>query len=450
MTTAPGPDGTPEVTVPLPALCLVVLVGASGSGKSTFAARHFGRYEVVSSDVCRGWVSDDEADQSATSDAFALLDHVVDRRLARGLLTVVDATNVQRAARAELVALAKRHDVRPVAVVLDVPAEVCVARDAARPGRGVGARVVRRQHDDLRRSLAGLRREGFRTVHVLTGEAEVAGARVTRTRMSSDRRDLTGPFDVIGDVHGCRAELEQLLTALGWRLVRDDRGRPVDAVHPQGRTAVFLGDLVDRGPDTPGVLRLVMGMTAAGHALCVCGNHEHRLVRALDGRAVQRTHGLADTLDQLAAEPDAFTAEAREFCRGLASHLVLDGGSLVVAHAGLKEAYHGRSSGRVRSFALYGDTTGGTDESGLPVRRPWADDYTGRATVLYGHTPTVGLEWVNGTLCLDTGCVFGGHLSALRHPERETVQVPAQAVWCPAPPGGPRFTGAARPRADHA
>ncbi|HEX4704629.1 MAG TPA: polynucleotide kinase-phosphatase, partial [Pseudonocardiaceae bacterium] len=182
-------------------------------------------------------------------------------------------------------------------------------------------------------------------------------------------------------------------------------------------------------PDTPGVLRLVMGMVAAGDALAVAGNHERKLVRALRGRNVQVTHGLAESLAQLAAEPDEFRARATEFCDELIAHYVLDGGRLVVAHAGLPEPYHGRASGRVRSFALYGDTTGETDEYGLPIRYPWATEYRGRATVLYGHTPVPDAEWVNNTMCLDTGCVFGGALTALRYPERDVVSVPAQRVW---------------------
>ena len=194
---------------------------------------------------------------------------------------------------------------------------------------------------------------------------------------------------------------------------------------------MFLGDLVDRGPDTPGVLRLVMGMVAAGHAFCVPGNHENKLVRALQGGKVQVSHGLAETLEQLAQEDEEFSKQAEQFCYGLVSHLVLDDGRLVVAHAGLKESYHGRASGRVRSFALYGDTTGETDEFGLPVRYPWAQDYRGRAMVLYGHVPTPRPEWVNNTMCLDTGCVFGGALTALRYPEKEVVSVPAERVWFP-------------------
>lgn len=413
----------------VPELSLVVLVGVSGSGKSTFAARNFKPTQIISSDYCRGLVADDENDQSATPAAFDLLHHIVGVRLSRGLLTVVDATNVQYHARKALIDLARSHDVLADAIVLDVPEEVAIERNVTRPDRDFGAGVVIRQRKDLRRSLSKISKDGFRRVHVLRGVEEIDAADVGFEKAWTDRRELAGPFDIIGDVHGCRAELEALLARLGWQGVR----------HPEGRTAVFVGDLVDRGPDTPGVLRLVMDMVEAGTAICVAGNHEQKLVRALYGRKVKVAHGLQESLDQLAAEPPEFVARARAFMDGLISHYQLDGGRLVVAHAGLKESYHGRASGRVRAFALYGETTGETDEYGLPVRYPWADDYRGRAMVVYGHTPTVRPEWVNNTICLDTGCVFGGHLTALRYPERELVQVPAEKVWYePAKPlGGP-------------
>ncbi|WP_298752967.1 polynucleotide kinase-phosphatase [uncultured Serinicoccus sp.] len=422
-------DDSQELSITVPNMGLVVLIGVSGSGKSTFARTHFKPTEVLSSDFCRGLVADDENDQSATPDAFDVLHYIVGTRLRRGLLTVVDATNVQRAARASLVGLAKSHDVLVDAIVLDVPESVAVERTTARPDRDFGRHVIARQHRDLRRSLGKLKKEGFRRVHVLDDTDQVDAAQIVRERPWNDRTDVHGPFDIVGDIHGCASELRTLLTRLGWTIRLDDTGAAVGASHPEGRQAVFVGDLVDRGPDTAGVLRLVMGMVASGDALCVSGNHEAKLLRALRGSKVTVSHGLAESLAQLEQEPEDFRARTLSFLGGLISHYVLDEGKLVVAHAGLKEAYHGRSSGRVRAFALYGDTTGETDEFGLPVRYPWAQEYRGRAMVVYGHTPVPEAEWVNNTICLDTGVVFGGSLTALRYPERQIVSVPAEQQW---------------------
>ncbi|CAM5372251.1 polynucleotide kinase-phosphatase [Streptomyces purpurascens] len=406
--------------LPVTDLSLVVLVGASGSGKSTFARRHFKPTEIISSDFCRGLVSDDENDQSATKDAFDVLHYIAGKRLAAGRRTVVDATSVQPDARRQLIDLARQYDVLPIAIVLDVPEEVCAERNAGRTDRAdMPRRVIQRHTRELRRSLRHLEREGFRKVHVLRGVDEVEHATIVTEKRFNDLTHLTGPFDIVGDIHGCAAELESLLGKLGY----------TDGVHPEGRTAVFVGDLVDRGPDSPGVLRRVMAMVKSGNALCVPGNHENKYGRYLRGRKVQQTHGLAETIEQMAGESEEFVAEVREFLDGLVSHYVLDGGRLVVCHAGLPEKYHGRTSGRVRSHALYGDTTGETDEFGLPVRYPWAEDYRGLAAVVYGHTPVPEATWLNNTICLDTGAVFGGKLTALRWPERELIDVAAERVW---------------------
>ena len=413
----------------IPEMALVVLIGSSGSGKSTFARDHFGPFETLSSDYFRGLVSNDENDQTATNAAFDALKFVAGKRLDAGLLTVIDATNVQAEARSSFVKLARDHDVLPVAIVLDVPEQLCVARNEGRTDRVFGANVIKRQQDQLRRSMKYLGKEGFRKVHILHGVEEIEAATIVMEPLLNDFTAETGPFDVIGDIHGCRSELETLLGQLGYAIEKDADGRPIDASHPAGRKVVFLGDLVDRGPDTPGVLRLAMGMVRNEHALAVPGNHESKLVRALRGKQVQTSHGLSESLMQLAAEPPEFRKEVERFADDLVSHLVLDGGNLVVAHAGLIEKYQGRASARVRAFALYGDTTGETDEYGLPVRLPWANDYRGKAMVLYGHTPTLEPEWINNTMCLDTGCVFGGKLTALRYPEREVVSVPAEQVW---------------------
>jgi polynucleotide kinase-phosphatase len=419
---------TQKQQITVPAMGLIVLVGVSGSGKSTFARTHFKPTEVVSSDFCRALVADDENDQSATPDAFDVLHYIVGTRLRRGLLTVVDATNVQQSARASLIKLAKSHDVLVDAVIIDVSEELAIERNKQRPDRDFGSHVVTHQHRDLKRSFRRLSKEGFRRVHVVRGADQMDAVDIVRERPWNDRKDLHGPFDIVGDIHGCASELRTLLTELGWQ-IQYHGTTAIDATHPDGRQAVFVGDLVDRGPDTPGVLRLVMGMVASGNALCVSGNHEAKLVRALRGSKVTVSHGLAESLAQMEAEPEDFVKRALDFMDRLISHYVFDDGKLVVAHAGLKESYHGRSSGRVRSFALYGDTTGETDEYGLPVRYPWAQEYRGQAMVVYGHTPVPQAEWINNTICLDTGVVFGGELTALRYPEREIASVPAEQEW---------------------
>ena len=411
------------MTMKIPELSLVTLIGASGSGKSSFARRHFRPTEVLSSDFCRGLVADDENDQTASNDAFDVLHYIARKRLGRGQLTVIDATNVEEATRKQLVAIAREYHVLPVAIVLNVPERVCHDRNASRPDRQFGPHVVRRQVSSLRRSLRNLGREGFRYVYVLQSQEEIDGAEIVREPLYNNRRHEHGPFDIIGDVHGCFDELTSLLRTLGYEISESG------ARHPLGRRAVFLGDLVDRGPKTPEVLELVMKMVASGDAFAVPGNHDMKLMRALQGKNVHVAHGLAESLEQLGNRPPEFREQVTAFIDGLVSHFVLDDGKLVVAHAGLKSEMQGRGSRAVREFCLFGETTGETDELGLPVRYNWAADYRGRAMVVYGHTAVAEPEWLNGTICIDTGCVFGGNLTALRYPEKEIVSVAAARMY---------------------
>ncbi len=383
-------------------------------------------------------VSDDENDQAATPDAFDALHYLAEIRLRRRKLVVVDATNVQPEARKSLIQLADRHDCLSVAIVLNVPEAVCQERNRTRPDRQFGQHVVRNQTRQLHNSLRTLRREGFRYFFTL-GEDAVTNTQITRTPLWTDRRDEKAPFDLIGDVHGCYDELIELLAKLGYAPNEDGV-----YAHPEGRRLVFLGDLVDRGNKVVETVRLAMAMVAAGTALCVPGNHDDKLKRALQGKNVTVAHGLAESLAQIRALPEEereqFKKDYIAFTDGLVSHAWLDGGNLCAAHAGMKEEYIGRASGRVREFALYGETTGESDEFGLPVRYAWASDYRGKTSVVYGHTPVVEADWLNNTINLDTGCVFGGKLSALRYPEREIVQVPARQTYAESPRPAPTQT----------
>lgn len=411
----------------------MVMIGVSGSGKSTLARRLFKTTEILSSDTCRGWVADDDNNQEATGDAFDVLHYVARKRLARGLLTVVDATNVRSEDRKPLVQLAREFHCLPVAIVVDTPERVCHDRNSKRSDRSFGPHVIRNQKSALRKGMRSLEREGFRHVHCLRTAEECEAATLVREPLWNNLRHETGPFDIIGDVHGCYDELVELLSKLGYTLVQ----RPSE---PEGtcdlsgssgaqRKLIFVGDLVDRGPKTPAVLRLVMKLVQEGRALCVPGNHDVKLLRALRGRNVQVTHGLAESLAQLGAESEEFRERVASFIDSMVSHYVVDGGRLVVAHAGMKESMQGRGSGAVREFALYGETSGETDEFGLPVRHNWAGEYRGKAAVVYGHTPVPEPEWLNNTVCIDTGCVFGGSLTAVRWPEKEFAAVRAHAKY---------------------
>lgn len=412
----------------IPELALVAMVGISSSGKSTFAKTHFLESEVVSSDACRAMVSNDENSQEATGDAFDLVDFIVRKRLKRGLLTVIDATHVQRDSRKSILKAARDYHCMPVAIIINPPMDVSLERHSKRPDRDFPSGVLKNQQRQLKSTVKQLKREGFRYIYRLETLEQIQNAKVVRQPMWTDKKELTGPFDIIGDIHGCFDELHALLEKLGYKIRTNENGRYAVSP-PVGRKAFFVGDIVDRGPKNIESLKLVMDMVKSEAAICVPGNHDVKLEKHLAGRSVKLTHGLEVTAEQISEETEEFRREVVEFVRGLVGHLVLDGGKLVVAHAGMKEEYQGRGSGITRTFALYGETTGEIDEYGLPIRHNWAKDYRGKALVVYGHTPVPEAEFYNNTICVDTGCVFGGSLSALRYPEKELVSVPANEVY---------------------
>lgn len=407
----------------------MLLVGPSGTGKSSFAERHFRNTEVVSSDHCRGLVCDHEDNQAATQDAFDLLHTIVEKRLKNHRLTVVDATNLLAKDRAGLLKVAKNYHAPVVAIIFNLDIDVCLERNNSRPNRQVKPSVVKEHIQSLKSSRKQIKKEGIHQFFTLNTPEDIDSIKLTRQKLSCDKRTETAPFDIIGDIHGCADELERLLEKLGYK-IKQNSNRTYAITPPMNRRAIFVGDLVDRGPRTPDVLRIVKNMVDNGTAFCVKGNHENKLVRALDGKDVALTHGLDKSLDQFATETSEFRHEMRNFMDGLVSHYVLDGGKLVITHAGLCEDMQGRSSSAVRAFCAYGDTLGQKDNLGLSIRHDWAQDYKGSAKVVYGHVPNITLEWVNNTLCIDTACVFGGNLTALRYPEMELIDVPAAKIYC--------------------
>lgn len=415
--------------IEIPECCVVAMIGASSSGKTSFAKKYFKTTEVLSSDFFRGMVCDDENSQTVSGDAFDLLYYAANKRLSNMKLTVIDATNLQQSARKQVVDLAKNQDVHAAAIVLDMPEDILQERNKSRSDRNFPQRVIRHHCREVGRSIRGLKREGFRFVYVIRSIEQLENVEVVRTKLWNNKKDEHGPFDVIGDIHGCCSELEALLGKLGYI-----KNNGVYA-HPEGRKAAFLGDFCDRGPRNADVLRLVMDMVKSGSAIAVPGNHDIKLLKYLNGKNITASHGIDKTIAELEEKGEEFKRETAEFIDGLISHYVLDDGKLVIAHAGLKQEYIGRASGRVREFCLYGEVTGENDSFGFPVRLDWAADYRGRATVVYGHIAAKEVKTLNGTFCIDTGCVFGGKLTAFRYPERETMSVDAlQQYYEPAKP----------------
>jgi protein phosphatase len=406
---------------------MVVLVGPAGSGKSSWAARHFLPTQIVSSDACRGMLTDDQTDQTASRDAFRLLYFILGERLRRGLLTVVDSTALQPAIRAELLKIAAQHSTPPVAVVFALPQEINEQWNASR-AYCVPADALERHRKNLDLSLRALPTENFNTIYTLHSPEELASARVVISGLAPERS--APPFDIIGDVHGCYDELAALFERLGYRWREEEQ----DFVHPEGRLPVFVGDLADRGPASLAVLTLVEGMAARDAALVVQGNHDNKLLRWLLGRKVQVRYGLSTTIAELDAQPqeerDALRPRLIALLQNAPGYLILDEGRLVVTHAGIRDAMIGQWSRAIQAFCLYGDVAGSAPETGLPIRLDWAanrpdEQATNGPLIIYGHNVVAEAREVRRTMNIDTGCVFGGRLTALRYPEMDLVQVPA-------------------------
>ncbi|WP_254245039.1 AAA family ATPase [Hymenobacter sp. BRD67] len=271
----------PQDTLKVPELSLILLIGSTGAGKSTFARRLFKPTEIVSSDACRGLVADDENDQSASKDAFELLHYLVAKRLKRGLLTVVDATNVQEESRRPLVALARQYHVLPVAIVLDVPEAVAQQRNAQRPDRRhLGRHVIASHRQQLRRSLRSLKEEGFRHIHHLRSVADIDAIQaITREQLYNNRKEETGPFDLIGDVHGCYDELCALLEKLGYQITEE----PITDVRDLG-VRVVAPLVVQAGASPPEHL----SKEGEGHRKCPLRNRQAPLSFFGEGPGVRR------------------------------------------------------------------------------------------------------------------------------------------------------------------
>ncbi|NPV72792.1 MAG: AAA family ATPase [Pelotomaculum sp.] len=405
--------------ISLPGTTLLVLCGPPGCGKSTFALRYFKDTMIVSSDRCRALVSDYEENMAASREAFRLFHYTIERRLSLGRFTVADSTAIARQARRELLRIGRKYGFNVTLLVFNIPLDVCLERNTGRERRVIRP-VIIKASKKLRHIIDGAFSEGFDDVYVVTDED--LNDPFFKIEILRHVLTLPGPFDIIGDVHGCYGELVLLLARLGYRRQFNYHA------HPSGRKAVFLGDIAGPGPRSIDSFWLAKAMVDSGNAFYVPGDYCRRLCRYLAGKEGESRQGLEKVLDEVEALPEDkrsyFREEFLRLIRNAPPYLILDRGRLVVSHAGIRADITGKVTEQVENFCLFGETRGETIEQGLPAIPHWVGEYRGEALVVCGHNPVSKAGFINNTISLDRGCAIGG-LTALRYPEREIVQVPS-------------------------
>lgn len=202
-------------------------------------------------------------------------------------------------------------------------------------------------------------------------------------------------------------------------------------IHPAGRSIAFVGDAMDRGPNSLKTIELTFRLQDQDKLIYSPGNHCNKLYRYIKGNKIQLQYGIETTVAELDLlshqDRKSFHKRYIKFYEALSLYYSLDDGKLIIAHAGIRENLIGtRYSNKLRSFVLYGDVTGEVLPNGRPLRRDWAQEYTGLAFIVYGHTPVKNARFLHNTVNIDTGCVFGGKLTAVRYPEKEIISIPSQ------------------------
>jgi protein phosphatase len=408
-----------EFAVPIWRHSLVILFGPSGSGKSTFAHRHFPHTMCVSTDDCRAMISDYAGNQQVSEDAFLLFYTLIEKRMANGHATVADSTALRQVYRDRLYKMARKYQFRIVLVFFDLPFDLCKKQDMKREC-AVGDKVLEQQFKSLTKARGEIAHEKYDEIMVFQRQEEIAAFSCYWTQPLIERADK-GPFDIVGDVHGCAEQLEKLFTRLGYR---QDETKGY-YFHPERRRAVFLGDIVDRGGSNLKTLDIVYRMWRSGNAYYVPGNHCNKVFRYLNGRNVNINEGMDKTVAELAAvsnqEREQWSSKFSLLYASAPPYLLLDRGRLLVCHAGILPRYIGRTDHKACECCLYGPAAIASVKPQDPLA--WTSQYNAPHLLVYGHIPVAEPRWHNNTVDIDLGAGHDGSLAALRYPEKEIVQV---------------------------
>ncbi len=434
-----------KITIPYSGL--VLLVGVSNSGKTTLLNKWMEEKkilpsEVISSDKYRiivgdkefiGWAErpKDEADslmdeyKSISAEAFNMIDHVVEARCRLNKVTFIDATHLYPDDRKKYIALAKKHNVPAIAVVMDAPQENLFERDEQRENPR-GKKRVKQQIQTFKREKRFIKKDGFTAVYFTDGQEEIEIVRRNNPLLI----DVGDGIDIVGDIHGCYDEMIAILTKLGYEKNDEDL-----FVHSKGRIFLSLGDVMSRGPESLQTMLFFQRHVEKGLAYMIDSNHGWKIARWLDGRNVTLHHGDEKVEAEFAEYEVRYGTERtlamkrslKEFLLQAPSHYVVMKNGVRVAvctHAGIRDEFIGKQSPEVQDFCRYGDTDG-FNEHGKPMRKDWTVHHQGSALIIWGHDPKPQPLVINNTVNIDQGVVFGGKLTAYRFPEKEFVSVNA-------------------------
>lgn len=407
---------------------LVILAGMPASGKTTLRDKilktpGLEHAVVISLDELRAKHGRNQSDQSATGKAVEEAHRLLEEHLSANHLVVWDATSLIPEHRKTLLDAAKKHRVHSHLIVLNTNLEKAKENDAYRKNqnqRYVGEEILEKMSQNLEKTLQQVHKENYDTTDILTWE-DLQNLQVVSKKLPFDHEEKTGPFDIIGDVHGTYTELKELIEKLGHKIVGEHPNAYVET--HGGRTLLFLGDLTDRGNENKKVLSVIHNTYKKGNALVVKGNHDDKLLRYLKGNPIKINDGMEKTIEELENDPQ-FKETIKNWLATLPCHIILDGGKLVAAHAGLDETLQGRIGKKPDQIALYGNPSGVAND-----RRNFAADYKGEAFVVYGHYAGVKPVETPHSICLDTGSVFGNTLTALKWPEKTITQVQAKDTY---------------------